>query len=116
MDLWSWRPLRPTYFLVIRNDELRGSRQQFPGGEARHDRGQPDVLARRRGLRAGRRRPGTARPRRPPHGLRPDHALFPQPQGINTPPASSSVADSLASYIVPATSGSITGCSMYSYE
>lgn len=60
------------------------SRQHIPGGEARHNRGQPDVLPRlapRPRLRP-RRAP---RHRRPAHGLRPDHALFPQPQGINQP-------------------------------
>lgn len=62
-------------------------RQQLAGGEARHHRGQPDVLARgrrggggRRGRRGG---AGRAGPGRPAHGLRSDHALFPQPQGIN---------------------------------
>lgn len=54
-------------------------RGQFAGGEASHDSGQPDVLPRRG--RASRRR--RARARRPAHGLRSDHALFPQPQGIN---------------------------------
>lgn len=53
-------------------------RRQFPRGEARDDSRQPDVLP-RRGRRARR---GDARPRRPAHGLRSDHALFPQPQGI----------------------------------
>lgn len=69
-------------------------RQQLSRSEARHDRRQPDVLARRgrgRGRVRGRGRGGAraaraarrARARRPAHGLRPDHALFPQPQGIN---------------------------------
>lgn len=83
------------------------NREQFTGGEARHHRGQPYVFTRRRrgrGRGGGEQRPvrGGARPRRAAHGLRSDHALFPQPQGINrhTPShhaSSVDVAGSLAS-------------------
>ncbi|XP_028040950.1 transmembrane protein 132B [Bombyx mandarina] len=54
--------------------------KQLSRSETRHYSRQPDVLT-RGAPRPPRGGPGT---RRPPHGLRSDHALFPQPQGIKS--------------------------------